>query len=59
MKSTLTLRMSRFSKSEKMFTLGAFALVLAAMSGILIAPQVFAQETAVTPSAQLSHTKSV
>ena len=59
MKSTLTLRMSRFSRSEKMFTLGAFALVLAAMSGILIAPQVFAQETAVTPSAQLSHTISI
>lgn len=53
MKSTLTLRMSRFSRSEKMFTLGAFALVLAAMSGILIAPQVFAQETAVTPSSTL------
>ena len=42
--------------------LGVFALGLAAMSGILIAPQAFAQEaalTAGTPAAQLSHTKSI
>jgi len=36
-----------------------FALGLAAMSVILIAPLVFAQEAAVTPTAQLSHTKSI
>ena len=63
MKSTLILRMSRFSGSEKMLTLGAFALVLAGISGILIAPQAFAQNaqnaTTITPAAQLSHTKSI
>ncbi len=42
--------------------LGVFALGLAAMSGILIAPLAFAQEaalTAGTPAAQLSHTLSI
>ena len=62
MKSTLILRMSRFSGSEKMLTLGALALVLAGISGILIAPQAFAQlaqNATITPAAQLSHTKSI
>ena len=42
--------------------LGVFALGLAAMSGILIAPLAFAQEaplTAGTPAAQLSHTLNI
>ena len=46
----------------KIFTLGVFALILAAVSGILIAPQTFAQNatfSAFTPAAQLSHTKSI
>lgn len=62
MKSTLILRMSRFSGSEKMLTLGAFAIVLAGISGILIAPQAFAQlgqNATLTPAAQLSHTKTI
>jgi hypothetical protein len=62
MKSTLILRMSRFSGNEKMLTLGALALVLAGISGILIAPQAFAQlaqNATLTPAAQLSHTKSI
>jgi hypothetical protein len=49
--------MSRFSGSEKLFT-----LVLAGISGILIAPQAFAQNAqnaTLTPAAQLSHTKSI
>jgi hypothetical protein len=40
-------------------TLGAFALGLAAMLGILIAPLASAQEPAFTPAAQLSHTISI
>ena len=62
MKSTFILRMSRFSGSEKLFTLGAFALMLAGISWILIAPQAFAQNAqnaTLTPAAQLSHTKSI
>ena len=51
--------MSRLRRNEKVVTLGMFALGLAAMSGILIAPLAFAQEAAFTPSAQLSHTKSI
>jgi len=39
--------------------LGVFALGLAAMLGILIAPLAFAQQPAFTPAAQLSHTKSL
>lgn len=48
--------MSRLRRNEKVVTLGVFALGLAAMSVILIAPLAFAQ---VTPAAQLSHTKSI
>jgi hypothetical protein len=51
--------MSRLRRNEKVVTLGVFALVLAAISGILIAPLAFAQEAALTPTAQLSHTKSI
>ena len=51
--------MLRFRRNEKVVTLGMFALGLAAMSGILIAPLAFAQEPAFTPAAQLSHTKSI
>jgi hypothetical protein len=51
--------MSRLRRSEKVVTLGVFALGLAAMSGILIAPLAFAQEAAFTPAAQLSHTISL
>jgi hypothetical protein len=51
--------MSRLRRSEKVVTLGMFALGLAAMSGILIAPLAFAQEAAITPAAQLSHTVSI
>ena len=51
--------MSRLRKNAKMVTLGVFALGLAAMLGILIAPLAFAQETAFTPAAQLSHTISI
>jgi len=51
--------MLRLGRNEKVVTLGMFALGLAAMSGILIAPLAFAQEPAFTPAAQLSHTKSI
>jgi len=51
--------MSRLGRNAKVVTLGVFALGLAAMLGILIAPLAFAQETAFTPAAQLSHTKSL
>ncbi|HYY86201.1 MAG TPA: hypothetical protein VE594_03750 [Nitrososphaeraceae archaeon] len=51
--------MLRVRRNEKVVTLGMFALGLAAMSGILIAPVAFAQEAAFTPAAQLSHTKSI
>ena len=51
--------MLRLRKKEKVVTLGMFALGLAVMSLILIAPLAFAQEAATTPTAQLSHTKSI
>ena len=51
--------MSKLRRNEKVITLGVFALGLAAMSVILIAPPVFAQGAANTPAAQLSHTVSI
>ena len=51
--------MSRLGRNEKVVALSVFALGLAAMSGILIAPLAFAQMAAITPAAQLSHTISV
>ena len=39
----LALGMSRLGRNEKVITLSVFALGLAAMSGILIAPLAFAQ----------------
>ena len=51
--------MSRLRRNEKVVILGVFALGLAAMLGILIAPLAFAQQTTFTPAAQLSHTISV
>jgi len=51
--------MSRLRKNEKVVTLGVFALGLAVMLVILLAPLAFAQEAATTPTAQLSHTKSI
>jgi hypothetical protein len=51
--------MSRLGRNEKVVALSVFALGLAAMSGILIAPLAFAQMAAITPAAQLSHTKSI
>ena len=51
--------MSRLGRSEKVVTLSVFALGLATLSGILIAPLVFAQEAPFTPAAQLSHTESI
>ena len=51
--------MSRVGRYEKLVTLGVFALGLAAISVILITPLTFAQETAFTPAAQLSHNISV
>src|SRR3972149_246235 len=51
--------MSRLGRNEKVFTLGVFALGLAAMSGILLAPLAFAQLAEITPAAQLSHTVSI
>ena len=51
--------MLKFGRNEKVITIGMFALGLATMSGILIAPLAFAQEAALTPAAQLSHTKSI
>lgn len=51
--------MSRFGGNEKVVTLGVFALGLAAMSGILIAPLAFAQQAEYTSAAQLSHSVSI
>lgn len=51
--------MSRFGRNEKVVTLGMFALGLAAMSGILIAPIAFAQQAEFTSAAQLSHSVSI
>ena len=51
--------MSRLGKNEKVVTLGVFALGLAAMSGILIAPLAFAQQVEYTSAAQLSHSVSI
>jgi hypothetical protein len=51
--------MSRLGRNEKVVTLGMFALGLAAMSVILIAPLALGQEAALTPAAQLSHTESI
>ena len=51
--------MSKLRRNEKVITLGVFALGLAAMSVMLIAPPVFAQGATNTPAAQLSHTKSI
>ena len=51
--------MSKLRKNEKVVTLGVFALGLAVMLVILVAPLSFAQEAATTPTAQLSHTKSI
>jgi len=51
--------MSILRRNQKVVTLGMFALGLAAMSGIMIAPLAFAQTTAFTPAAQLSHNKSI
>ena len=51
--------MSRFGRNEKVVTLGVFALGLAAMSGILIAPLAFAQQAEYTSAAQLSHSVSI
>jgi len=51
--------MSRLGRNEKVVTLSVFALGLAAMSVILIAPLAFAQEAALTPAAQLSQTQSI
>jgi hypothetical protein len=50
--------MSRLRRNEKVVTC-VFALGLAAMLGMLIAPLAFAQEPAFTPAAQLSHTESI
>jgi hypothetical protein len=50
--------MSRLRRNEKVVTC-VFALGLAAMLGMLIAPLAFAQEPAFTPAAQLSHTISI
>jgi hypothetical protein len=55
----LLLGMSRFGRNEKVVTLGVFALGLAAMSGILIAPLAFAQQAEYTSAAQLSHSVSI
>ena len=51
--------MSRFGRNEKVVILGVFALGLAAMSGILIAPLAFAQQAEFTSAAQLSHSVSI
>ena len=51
--------MSRLGRNEKVVTLDLFALGLAAMSVILIASLAFAQESALTPAAQLSHTENI
>jgi hypothetical protein len=57
--AAVVLGMSRLRTNEKVITLAVFALGLAAMSWILIAPLAFAQEAAFTPAAQLSHTVSI
>ncbi len=49
----------RLGRNEKMITLSVFALALAAMSCMLIAPLSFAQEAVFTPAAQLSHSISI
>ena len=46
-------------RNEKVVTLGVFALGLAALLVILLAPLSFAQDAAFTPAAQLSHTISI
>jgi hypothetical protein len=51
--------MSRLRKKEKVVTVGVFALGLVVMLVIIVAPLAFAQEAATTPTAQLSHTKSI
>ncbi|HVE36896.1 MAG TPA: hypothetical protein VNA18_01730 [Nitrososphaeraceae archaeon] len=51
--------MSRLGRNEKVVILGVFALGLAAMSGILIAPLAFAQQAEYTSAAQLSHSVSI
>ena len=51
--------MSRLRRNENVVTLAVFSLGLAAISGMLIPPLAFAQEAALIPSAQLSHTKSI
>ena len=51
--------MSRLRKKEKVVTVGVFAVGLAVMLVILVAPLTSAQEAATTPTAQLSHTKSI
>jgi len=57
--AAVVLGISRLRTNEKVITLVVFALGLAAMSWILIAPLAFAQEAAFTPAAQLSHTVSI
>ena len=51
--------MSRFGRNNKVINLSAFTLGLAAISGILFSQMTFAQMPEFTPSAQLSHTKSI
>ena len=51
--------MSRLGRNEKVVTLRVFALGLAALLVILLAPLSFAQDAAFTPAAQLSHTVSI
>ena len=46
-------------RNEKVVTLGVFALGLASLLAILLAPLSFAQDAAFTPAAQLSHTVSI
>jgi hypothetical protein len=46
-------------RNEKVVTLGVFALGLASLLAILLAPLSFAQDAAFTPAAQLSHTISI
>jgi hypothetical protein len=51
--------MPGLGRNEKVVTLGVFVLGLTNMSWILIVPLAFAQEAALVPAAQLSHTKSI
>ena len=51
--------MTILESNEKVVILVLFALGLAAISSILIASPGFAQMAAITPAAQLSHTKSI